>query len=403
MVIERNAYLQKLIDAVGLHLVKIITGPRRSGKSTLLFTLFADWLRGQGVDEDHIVTMKLDRVENARYRDVEELASYFEKKRVNDGKTQFFLIDEIQFCVPKENPWVKGQFITFYDVLNQLLDHENVEIYVTGSNSHLLSRDIATEFRGRGWQIRMRPFSYSEFLSTKEDKGNFYALWDEYWRYGGLPQCVLAKTTDAKIEYLRETFLVTYLRDIIERNRFRKDEATLETVTRILVKTYLLAMEDAFLVNEVGADSLKGRKFIGANPKYYFEDLGLRNAASGFRGESQESHCMENAVYNELVARGYTVHSGRLSVNELIGGKQQFKQYEVDFVCEKDGDRVYVQSAMEIPDERKMAQEKRPLLLLKDSFRKVLVSKSLSGVSRDDRGILEVGLYDFLTDPKILG
>lgn len=432
MVIERNAYLQKLIDAVGLHLVKIITGPRRSGKSTLLFTLFADWLRGQGVDEDHIVTMKLDRVENARYRDVEELASYFEKKRVNDGKTQFFLIDEIQFCVPKENPWVKGQFITFYDVLNQFLDHENIEIYVTGSNSHLLSRDIATEFRGRGWQIRMRPLSFSEFLSTKEDKGNFYALWDEYWRYGGLPQCVLAKTSEAKIEYLRETFLVTYLRDIIERNRFRKDEATLETVTRILatsigspvslsniantfrsvekanlspatVKAYLSAMEDAFLVNEVGADSLKGRKFIGANPKYYFEDLGLRNAASGFRGESQESHCMENVIYNELVTRGYVIHSGRLSVNELVGGKQQFKQYEVDFVCEKDGDRVYVQSAMEIPDERKMAQEKRPLLLLKDSFRKVLVSKSLSGVSRDDRGILEVGLYDFLTNPKILG
>ncbi|MGN1262360.1 MAG: DUF4143 domain-containing protein, partial [Candidatus Enteromonas sp.] len=168
-------------------------------------------------------------------------------------------------------------------------------------------------------------------------------------------------------------------------------------------KTYLSAMEDAFLVDKVEASSLKGRKFIGVNPKYYFEDLGLRNAASGFRGESQESHCMENVVYNELVTRGYTVHSGRLSVNESREGKQQFKEYEVDFVCEKDGDRVYVQSAMEIPDERKMAQEKRPLFLLKDSFKKVIVSKSLTGVSRDSCGILEIGLFDFLTDPKILG
>lgn len=431
MVIARNAYLDKLTSSIGNGMVKVITGPRRSGKSFLLFNLFVDYLRSQGVKEDHIVSLALDRKENLRYRDVDELAKFFESKRTCDGKKQFFLIDEIQLVPPKENPWVKGQMVTFYDALNEFLSYEDTEVFVTGSNSHLLSRDIATEFRGRGWQIQVRPLSFAEFLSTEENRSDFFALWDEYWRYGGLPRTVLLSKDEDKIEYLRETFRVTYLNDIIERYGLRNDEGTLGALAKAIsssigsptsfnklantflsergeriapktVERYVRFMEDAFLIDEVQADSLKGRKFIGAPSKYYFEDLGLRNAATGFKGNDQEPHYMENVIYNELVLRGYIVNTGKLSVNEREKEEQRFRQYEIDFVCEKGGNRIYVQSAMYIPDAEKMAQEKRPLLMVRDSFQKVLISKFFSGVSYDEDGILHMSLFDFLLKPNLL-
>lgn len=431
MVITRETYLNKLTSSIGNGMVKVITGPRRSGKSFLLFNLFVDYLRKQGVAEDHIVSLALDRQENLRYRDVDELAKFFENRRTRDGKKQFFLIDEIQLVPPKENPWVKGQMITFYDVLNEFLSYEDTEIFVTGSNSHLLSRDIATEFRGRGWQIQVRPLSFAEFLSTKDNHFDHFALWDEYWRYGGLPRTVLMEKEEDKVEYLRETFRVTYLNDIIERYNLRNDEGTLEALTKAIsssvgspvsfnklantflsekkeriapktVERYVGYMEDAFLIDEVKADSLKGRKFIGAPSKYYFEDLGLRNAATGFKGNDQEPHYMENIIYNELALRGYLVSTGRINANERDQGQQRFRQYEIDFVCEKGGNRIYVQSAMYIPDIEKMNQEKRPLLMVHDSFQKILISKFFSGVSYDNDGILHMNLFDFLTKPNLL-
>ena len=432
MEIKRDAYLEKLTSSIGNGMVKIVTGPRRSGKSYLLFHLFEDYLRSQGVADNHIIEMKLDKKENARYRDLDELENYFNSRRTRDGKTQFFLIDEIQLVPAKENPWVKGQMLTFYDLLNQFLDYQDTEIFVTGSNSHLLSSDIATEFRGRGWQIPMHPLSFSEFLSTKQDRSNPFALWDEYWKYGGLPRTVLTDGDKAKADYLRDTYRITYLRDIIDRYKLRNDERTVDALVKVLassigspvsftkiantfcsemgcsiaprtVERYLGYMEDAFLLERAQADSLKGRKVIGAPSKYYFDDLGIRFAASDFKGNDQEPHYLENVVYNELVTRGYIVNTGRLTVNERdAGGKQDFRQYEIDFVCERGGERVYIQSALAIPGEEKMAQEKRPLLLVRDSFRKVLISKYFSGEMFDNDGILQIGLFDFLTKPELL-
>ena len=432
MEIKRDTYLEKLTSSIGNGMVKIVTGPRRCGKSYLLFNLFEDYLRSSGVDDDHIIGIKLDKKENARYRDLDELDNYFNSRRTHDGKTQFFIIDEIQLVPAKENPWVKGQMLTFYDLLNQFLDYQNTEIFVTGSNSHLLSSDIATEFRGRGWQIHMHPLSFSEFLSTKQDCSNLIALWDEYWRYGGLPRTVLTEGENAKVDYLRDTFRVTYLRDIIDRYKLRNDEGTVGALVKVLassvgspisftkiantfrsemgysiaprtVEKYIGYMKDAFLIEETQADTLKGRKVIGAPSKYYFYDLGIRFAATEFKGGDQEPHYMENVIYNELVARGYIVNTGRITVNERgIDGKQDFRQYEIDFVCEKGGERIYIQSALAIPGEEKMAQERRPLLLVRDSFRKVLVSKYFSGAMFDNDGVLQAGLFDFLTKPDLL-
>lgn len=431
MEIERNLYLEKMENSIGNGMVKIVTGPRRCGKSYLLFKLFVDYLRSQGVAEDHIVALSLDRRENLRYRDLNELAKYFEDRKTKDSKRQFFLIDEIQLCPPKENPWVKGQMASFYEVLNEFLHFPDVDVFVTGSNSHLLSSDIATEFRGRGWQIPMHPLNFSEFLSTKQDQSNPFALWDEYWRYGGLPMCVLTKEESAKIQYLRDTFQVTYLLDIIDRYRLRNNEGVIGSLVKVLassvgspisfskiantfssatgekiaprtVENYISHMKDAFLIQETQADFLKGRQFIGAPSKYYFEDLGLRFAATDFKGDDQESHYMENIIYNELISRGYIVNTGRLCANERKDGKQESHQYEIDFVCEKAGTRIYIQSAMYIPDEAKMAQEKRPLLMVRDSFQKILVSKFFSSATYDNNGILQVGLFDFLTKPDIL-
>lgn len=277
----------------------------------------------------------------------------------------------------------------------------------------------------------MHPLSYSEFVSTKQDTSNPFSLWDECWRYGGLPSCVLSPSVDSKIAYLRSPFHVTYLKDVIDRYRLR-EESCLSDIVKVLassvgppmsfnkiantfestqgskispstVKLYVDYLDDAFLSSKAEPYTLKGRKFINAPGKYYFEDLGLRFAATDFLGTDQEPHCMENVIYNELITRGYIVTTGELNVNERKGGEQENRQYEVDFVCEKGGERIYIQSAFSVDNAEKMTQERRPLLLIKDSFRKIIVSKYYSGLMFDSDGILQMGLFDFLTKPELFG
>ena len=430
MQIARDVYMEKLKKSIGNGMVKVITGPRRCGKSYLLFTIFRNYLKQSGVKDDHIIELKLDDTRNVSYRSPLRFAEYFRNKRKEDGSKYFFLIDEVQYVLPSKNPDIPDQEITFYDALNEFLHYGDTEVFVTGSNSRLLSSDIATEFRGRGWQIDMHPLTFSEFLEAKNERSNLLALWDEYWHFGGLPDAVLAPDEEAKIAYLRSTFNVIYLRDIIDRYHLRKDTA-IGDVVKVLasfvgspmsfnkiastfqsaekasispatVKLYVGYMEDAFLVSRAEPYTIKGRKFIGAPAKYYFDDLGIRYAATGFKGSDQEPHYMENIIYNELISRGYLVSTGKLNVNERSSGKQENRQYEIDFVCEKGGERIYIQSAFYIPDADKMAQEKRPLLQVKDSFQKVLISKYFSGTMFDNDGILQVGLFDFLTKPELL-
>lgn len=431
MEIKRDLYLQKLESSIGNGMVKIITGPRRCGKSYLLFRLFTKYLQERGVPNDHILSLPLDSRENERYRDLNELQKYFDDRKASDGKTQFFFIDEIQLCPPKENPWVKGQMITFYDVLNQFLNYPNTEVFVTGSNSHLLSSDIATEFRGRGWQIRVHPLSFAEFRAANEGKGDDLTLWDRYYLYGGLPAIARVDDEEQERNYLRDVYLTTYLKDIAERYSLR-GEKTLDETVRVLASTvgslvnptrlsnvflskegskvspatigrYLSYLEDAFLLRGVSRFDIRGKAHIASQQKYYFEDLGLRNAASDFSDHNQEPHYMENVIYNELVLRGYQVSVGGVSAYlKDASGKTMRKNYEIDFVAEKHDKRYYIQSALYIPDEEKMAQEKRPLLLVKDSFKKILITKISGTGLYDEDGILHLNLFRFLKDPNSL-
>ena len=289
MEIAREIYLEKLKKSIGNGMAKVITGPRRCGKSYLLFTIFRNYLKQSGVDDDHIIELKLDDTRNASYRSALRFAEYFRNRRKEDGSRYFFLIDEIQYVLPIRNPDIPDQEITFYDALNEFLHYGNTEVFVTGSNSRLLSSDIATEFRGRGWQVDMRPLTFSEFLQTKEDKSNLLTLWDEYWRFGGLPDAVLAPDEESKIAYLRSTFNVIYLRDIIDRYHLRKDTAIGDvvkvlassvgspmsfnkiastfqsaektTISPATVKLYVGYMEDAFLVSRAQPDPLRRHGF----------------------------------------------------------------------------------------------------------------------------------------------
>jgi uncharacterized protein len=424
MEFERNAYLEKMISSIGNGMVKVITGPRRSGKSYLLFKLFRNWLLKTGVDESHILQLKLDQISNMKFRSLTEFSSYFRNHRVDDGKTNYFLIDEIQLVQEMENPYVKGQFLGFYDVLNEFLDYPNVEIFVSGSNSHMLSKDIATEFRGRRWQIRVNPLSFLEIKNAYPSMDE-YSLWNMYWKYGGLPACVLKQNESDKRQYLDDVFLVTYLKDIADRNNLR-DDVPLKEITSFLassvgslinptkisntfrsreqhaitpntVRRYIGHLEDAFLISSVQRYDLKGKDIINGSGKYYFTDMGIRSAATGYKGVDQELHFMENALYNELFMRGYMIHVGSITNVENVNGKSTKVTREVDFVCEKQGRRFYVQSAYLIENEEKLLQEKKSFEYIKDNFQRIIISKFTTGVSYDEDGTLRMGLFDFLS------
>lgn len=435
MYILRDSYLNKLKQSIGNSMIKIITGPRRCGKSFLLFHLFKNYLLSSGVKEENIIELSLDDDKNIIYRNPIKLSSYFKKKVIDKKSKYYFFIDEIQLCQKIKNPAFDGYktedgslpTITFYDVLNGFLHMDNVETFVTGSNSHMLSSDIATEFRGRGWQIRVHPLTFKEYkeANTLRNLDNLN-LWKEYHLYGGLPQVSLLPDLVSKREYLNSVFNNTYLNDIIERYSLRGEtlirdlvkviatnvgsivnptkiantfKAEMKTnIQPVTVSKYIEHMEDSFLINSALRYDLNGRKFIGASSKYYFEDMGLRYAAASFVGKEQEPHYMENIIYNELIYRGYNVSIGSIPTFDHTNGKTERHNLEIDFIADKFDKIIYIQSAMLIPDEEKMNQELRPLKLVNNAYKKVLITKYEGSGNYDEFGILHLNLFDFLLD-----
>ena len=411
MNIERPIYLQRLIDRRHNGMVKIITGLRRSGKSYLLFTLFCQYLKEQGIDDTQIIKLDLENIYNERYRNPLPLLDYI-SQRVTDTKEYFILIDEIQLLD------------RFEEVLNTLLKNPQLDVYVTGSNARFLSKDVVTTFRGRGDELRIHPLSFSEYMSVKPDAPFLETHLNEYVLLGGLPQTVTMPTEQQKKSYLQQLFSNTYLIDIKERYSIRNDDDLEElidvmassigsltnpqkiantfrsekrsTITRDTVKTYLDYMQDAFLIERAVRYDIKGRKYIDTPAKYYFEDLGLRNVRLNFR-QTEHTHLMENLIYNELRMRGYSVDVGQVTQNtKNENGISERKQLEVDFVCNRGQDRIYIQSAYALPSEEKTEQELRSLKQIKDSFQKVVIVGGMQPTFRNDDGILILNIFDFL-------
>lgn len=409
MIIDRNKYLSRLLDSRLNGLVKIVTGIRRSGKSFLLFNIFKQRLLNEGVDAGHIIEMQFDDFANKRYR-VPEVFYNYVKERIKDGRVYYIILDEVQLL---------GDF---EDVLNGLMHIENVDIYVTGSNARFLSKDIVTEFRGRGLQIHISPLSFAELMTfyngSKED-----AL-EHYLRYGGLPQVVLQPNDEYRSTVLKDLLKETYIIDILERNRVKnsaeleellamlasriggltnpqKLSNTFKTVKNISIgaptlKSYIDYFCDAFLVEQVNRYDVKGKRYIGTPLKYYFSDLGLRNALLNFR-QVEKTHLMENLIYNELRGRGYNVDVGVVPYNGKNAQGVSFRtQLEVDFVCNKGSQRLYVQSALALPTQEKIDQETKSLRRIDDGFQKMVVVGDHTIGSHDESGILFINIYDFL-------
>ena len=374
MEIKRDRYLQELICRMQNGMIKVITGIRRSGKSYLVFQIFKEYLISSGVDESHIVTIELDRRENKKYRDPDVILEYIDSLII-DGEDYYILLDEVQMLEE------------FEDVLNSLLHIKNADVYVTGSNSKFLSKDIITEFRGRGDEIHVYPLSFSEFMDAYE--GDKYEGWADYVTYGGLPLTVNMKTEEQKIGYLTRLFEETYIREIIERNHIEKIQELNDLIN-------VLASKIGSLTNQANRYDVKGRKYIGTPLKYYFEDVGLRNARLGFR-QIEETHIMENVIYNELQIRGFHVDVGMVQKRiRTEDGKQEKKQLEIDFVANYGSKRYYIQSAFSLPDAEKVKQEKASLLNVNDSFKKIIIVKDIIKVQRDENGITTMNIYDFL-------
>ena len=411
MNIERPIYLQRLINRRHNGMIKIITGLRRSGKSYLLFTLFCQYLKEQGIDDTQIIKLDLENIYNERYRKPLPLLEYI-GQRVTDTREYFILIDEIQLLD------------RFEEVLNTLLKNTQLDVYVTGSNARFLSKDVVTTFRGRGDELRIHPLSFSEYMSVKPDAPFLETHLNEYMLLGGLPQTVTMPTEQQKKSYLQQLFSNTYLIDIKERYGIRNDDdleelidviasnigsltnpqkiantfrsAKQSTITRDTVKTYLDYMQDAFLMERTVRYDIKGRKYIDTPAKYYFEDLGLRNVRLNFR-QTEYTHLMENLIYNELRMRGYSVDVGQVIQNtKNEKGISERKQLEVDFVCNRGQDRIYIQSAYALLSEEKTEQELRSLKQIKDSFLKVVIVGGMQPTFRNDDGILILNIFDFL-------
>ena len=427
MEIRRDRYLGRLIDRMHNGMVKVITGARRCGKTYLLFNLFGNHLRSEGVDDDHIIEVALDVEECAELRDPAALSAYL-RTRIVSGREQYYVfLDEAQYAISREelkNPDVPPRL---YGVLNGLLRMRNVDVYVTGSNSKLLSRDVMTEFRGRGDEVRVRPLSFSEFMQAFD--GDRYQGWAEYTVYGGMPLTLSMRTDEQKAHYLERLFEETFLRDVVERYGIRKRgelddlvnvlasgigtltnpsrlENTFRSVSRSrisanTISSYIGYLEDAFVIEGARRYDVKGRGYIGSPLKYYFEDMGLRNARLGFR-QVEEDHIMENVVYNELRARGYSVDVGVVEKRAREEGREVRRQLEVDFVANRGSDRIYVQSALEMRTPEKEAQEKAPLLDINDSFKKVVLVRDVVKPLRDERGVVTMGVFDFLLDENSL-
>ena len=416
MKIERPIYMQQLVDSKDNGLIKIVTGLRRVGKSYLLKTLFKEYLLGEGIRKDHVLIIDLEDRRNKAFRNPDYLLDWVDAQ-MKDEEQYYIIIDEVQ------------RVDEFVDMLGTLVGKENADVYVTGSNSHFLSSDIATEFRGRGDEIHVWPLTFKEFMTAYE--GDIVDGWQEYYTYGGLPKILSIKGDDKKATYLRNLYRTVYLSDIYERHEIEnkpefeelvrilassigspvnptnlantfKSVKRLNNITDKTIETYIGYLTDAFLIEKSERYDIKGKKYVGTTPKYYFKDLGLRNAILSFR-QTEENHLMENVIYNEMRYRGFLVDVGNVMIrvkNEK--GEWQRVTLEVDFVCNLGSRRYYLQSAYRLPDEEKQKQEKRSLEQIKDSFKKIVIVGERMKLRRDDNGIVMMGVYEFLKDATLL-
>jgi len=415
MQIKRDIYLNKLILRKHNGMIKVITGIRRCGKSFLLFNLFKEHLLSSGVDSSHIIQIAFDDFENKTYRDPNVLYP-FVKSKIKDDKMYYILLDEVQLLEE------------FEDVLNGFLRIPNVDIYVTGSNAKFLSKDVITEFRGRGDQVYITPLLFSEFITSYG--GDKYQAFADYMIYGGLPMVCTLSTHEQKDSYLKSIFEETYIKDIIHRHKIKnsvefrelldilsssigsptsisKLTNTFKSVKKILIskntiQTYIEYLEDSFLVQKANRYDVKGKKYIDSPCKYYFSDIGLRNACLNFR-QDEDSHAMENIIYNELIARGYSVDVGIINSSEKNKNNQrQRKQLEIDFVCNMGSRRIYIQSALSVSNQEKLVQEQKSLLNINDSFKKIIIVKDIINAHYNEDGILLISIYDFLLNHDII-
>lgn len=415
MEIKRDTYLKQLQNSMHNGMIKVITGIRRCGKSYLLFNIFRDFLLHQGNDSDHIICINLEDRRNKALRNPDNLLQHIDSL-ITDKKMYYILLDEIQMV--KE----------FEDVLNSYLHVSNADVYVTGSNAKFLSKDVITEFRGRGDEIQVRPLSFSEFSTVRGDNSPEQQL-TEYLTYGGLPQAVLTNDVAKKKQYLSDLFHSTYLRDIKERYKIQKDSNLSDLINIIAsniggltnptklantfisvnhssissetIKNYLEYMQDAFLLEKSVRYDIKGKRYIDTPAKYYFTDLGLRNARLNFR-QTEFTHLMENCIYNELRTRGFSVDVGQVQTSIQKENKRERKTLEVDFVCNLGYQRYYIQSAFAMPTREKVLQEERPLIKINDAFQKYIVVGTPTPTYQSEEGIVIVSLYDFLTNKKLL-
>lgn len=415
MEIKREQYLNALKKRMHNGMIKVITGIRRVGKSYILFNIFQNYLLSIGVNPSQIITIEFDRYENRKYRNPDFVLEYIHSCLREEGQ-YYLLMDEVQLLP------------VFEEVLNSLLHYQNLDVYVTGSNSKFLSKDIITQFRGRGDEIHVWPLTFKEFMQVYD--GDVYNGWAEYVVYGGLPLTVSMKTEEQKVQYLTNLFKETYLKDIIERYHIDKVqemddllnilassigsltnppriEATFKSlihsnISMNTIRQYIEYLEDAFIINKAYRYNVKGRKYIGTPLKYYFEDVGLRNARLGFR-QVEQTHLMENIIYNELRSRGYSVDVGVVEKREVdSNGKEKKKQLEIDFIANLGSKRYYIQSAYSMPTEEKRIQEKASLISVKDSFKKIILVKDVVKISRDEDGIMMMNIYDFLLNKDSL-
>ncbi len=429
--LPRKEYLAKLIKKRNNGRVKIITGLRRSGKSVLLFQLYRKYLLSEGIKENQIIALALDVLSNAKYRNPLELDRYIREKTAKTTKQYYVFIDEIQFVAEIQNPYIEDKHakINFVDVVLGLMQLENIDLYITGSNSKMLSSDILTQFRDRGDEIRVFPLSFAEFFEAYQ--GDKRGAWQDYYTYGGMPVITTLETHQEKSKYLRDLFARTYLKDILDRYEIKNNDEILTILLDILASSigsltnpsklsntfkserkidigsntidkYIKYFEDAFLIQKAVRYDIKGKKYIKTPAKYYYSDTGLRNARLGFR-QLEETHIMENVIYNDLIRRGMDVDVGVVEYNtKNTEGSNIRKQLEVDFVVNKGNERYYIQSALSIGDPEKKEQEIASLVRIPDSFRKIVIVKDYLKPYKDEKGIQYIGIEQFLLDEAII-
>lgn len=434
--IKRDYYLNRLISKKENGLIKIITGIRRCGKSYLLFELYKNYLNSIGIDDAHIIQIQLDKKAFEDYRNPNRLYEFILGK-INETEKFYIFIDEIQLCykIKKENideSKVAEEdrallYTTFYDILNDLMSRKNLDIYVTGSNSRLLSKDVATNFRDRGVEIQLYPLSFSEYYEYAG--GEKADAWEEYMTYGGMPLCVLENDEKEKEKYLKELFTKIYIADIKERYKLKDEEPlsalidvilssvgsltnphklsnTLESVLHAklsdhTVKKYMDYLEDAFIIKKADRYDVKGKKYLDFPSKYYVSDIGLRNARLNFR-QQERTHIMENIIFNELVSRGYSVDVGVVQVSSTENGVQKKSNLEIDFIVNQGFNKIYIQSAFSIDDDGKKMQEIRPLLNSGDFFKKIVIVNGSQKKTADENGIIYMGVIPFLLEKNSL-